>query len=126
MKSETATSFVTERSQPQPEIVPDPGARWDRARRRLEEITEIYNNARIEEVESRKALRIEMDRGVALTNRQREILAMLRDGYSGREIANELGISYRTVKFHITIVLEKYGAKNCRTLIENFEKMSLL
>jgi DNA-binding NarL/FixJ family response regulator len=44
-----------------------------------------------------------------LTNREREVLRLL--GTSNKEIASVLGISERTVKFHVTSIFNKLGAE---------------
>jgi DNA-binding NarL/FixJ family response regulator len=46
----------------------------------------------------------------ALTPREREILALLADGRSNREIGRMLRISEKTVKSHVSAVLAKLGA----------------
>jgi DNA-binding NarL/FixJ family response regulator len=49
-------------------------------------------------------------RGIAsLTNREREVLALVADGRSNREIARTLGLSEKTVKTHVSAVLAKLG-----------------
>ena len=47
-----------------------------------------------------------------LTKRQREILDMVRDGASNREIATRLAISEGTVKLHVSAVLKRLGVRN--------------
>ena len=47
-----------------------------------------------------------------LTVREREILALLADGLSNRAAAERLGISERTVKFHVGEILARLGANN--------------
>lgn len=47
------------------------------------------------------------DAGTALTPRERQIWQLLAEGLPNREIANDLGISERTVKFHVSNVLRK-------------------
>jgi two-component system, NarL family, response regulator YdfI len=46
----------------------------------------------------------------ALTAREQEILEMIAEGMSNRTIANRLGISSQTVKFHVASILAKLGA----------------
>ena len=43
----------------------------------------------------------------ALTNREREILALLADGLGNKQIAARLGISTSTVKTHLEVLFDK-------------------
>ena len=45
-----------------------------------------------------------------LTEREQEVLAMLAEGLSNKEISSRLAISTHTVKFHISSILGKMGA----------------
>jgi len=47
-----------------------------------------------------------------LTGRQREILQLVAEGGSTKEIAAKLRITERTVKFHVTAIFNKLGAEN--------------
>jgi len=53
----------------------------------------------------------------ALTPRQREILQLLAEGRSAKEIADMLGISARTVEFHKYQMMETQGLKNNAELL---------
>jgi DNA-binding NarL/FixJ family response regulator len=50
--------------------------------------------------------------GSALSPREREVLALLAEGASNKEIARALGLSVHTVKFHIAALNEKLGARS--------------
>jgi DNA-binding NarL/FixJ family response regulator len=52
-----------------------------------------------------------MDR-VALTSREKEVLQILVTGSSNKEIAAPLGIGVRTVKAHVSHLMQKLGVKN--------------
>jgi DNA-binding NarL/FixJ family response regulator len=45
-----------------------------------------------------------------LTERERQVLAMLANGLSNRRIAERLAISENTVKAHVAAILAKFGA----------------
>ncbi len=47
-----------------------------------------------------------------LTPRETEVLGLMGHGYANREIAEQLLVSERTVKFHVSAVLAKLGAGN--------------
>lgn len=48
----------------------------------------------------------------ALTPRQRDVLAMLRQGKSNKEIARDLNLAEITVKLHVTAILRALGVDN--------------
>jgi two-component system nitrate/nitrite response regulator NarL len=47
-----------------------------------------------------------------LTERERQILALLAEGLSNRAAGERLGITERTVKFHVAEILARLGASN--------------
>ena len=59
-----------------------------------------------------------VDRPQHLTDRQREVLQMLAEGRSLREIAGLLQISYRTVRFHKVRIMEELGISKNAELVK--------
>ena len=59
----------------------------------------------------RRAVENRGERAMAeeLTGRERDVLALVADGRSNRQIAAELGISDHTVKFHLASIFGKLG-----------------
>jgi DNA-binding NarL/FixJ family response regulator len=51
-------------------------------------------------------------RAAALSDREREVLRLVAGGQANKQIARTLGITERTVKFHVTSILTKLGAEN--------------
>ncbi len=51
-------------------------------------------------------------RAAALSDREREVLRLVAGGQANKRIARTLGITERTVKFHVTSILNKLGAEN--------------
>lgn len=47
-----------------------------------------------------------------LTPRERDVLGCITQGHSNREIAGKLGIAEKTVRIHVSAVLEKLGARD--------------
>lgn len=48
-----------------------------------------------------------------LTSRERQVISLVRPGFSNREIASQLFISIATVKFHLSNIYRKYNVR-CR------------
>ncbi|MBX9690412.1 MAG: response regulator transcription factor [Candidatus Obscuribacterales bacterium] len=53
-----------------------------------------------------------VDQLKVLTEREREVLHLLSDGYNSLEIAEKLAISRQTVKLHISSCIRKLGVKD--------------
>lgn len=49
-----------------------------------------------------------------LTPREQDVLALIRAGHSNDEIAEQLGISFTTAKFHVSQIITKLGVRNRR------------
>ena len=64
--------------------------------------------------------------GTAITNREREILALLADGLGNKQIAARLGISANTVKTHIELLFERLGVSSRAEAVAMGVKRGLL
>ena len=67
-----------------------------------------------------------VDRPQHLTDRQREVLQMLAEGRSLREIASLLQISYRTVRFHKVRIMEELGISKNTELVKYAMKNGMI
>jgi DNA-binding NarL/FixJ family response regulator len=61
-----------------------------------------------------------------LTNRESEILALLSEGLSNKEIADRVGISYDTVRAHLRHIYEKLHVRGRTEAVKMFLKSSNL
>jgi len=59
-----------------------------------------------------------VERPQHLTDRQKEVLQMLAEGRSLREISTSLQISYRTVRFHKVRIMEELGISKNAELVK--------
>src|ERR687887_302451 len=55
-------------------------------------------------------------RAPALTDRQRQVVELIAQGLSNEEIANQLGITPRTVKAHSDVLRQKLGVSRRRQI----------
>lgn len=60
-----------------------------------------------------------------LTPREREVIALVVDGRSSREIATELGISTATARTHLEHIMDKYGVHNRVQLAVEFTRRKM-
>jgi DNA-binding NarL/FixJ family response regulator len=61
-----------------------------------------------------------------LTGRQREVLQMLAEGHSMKEIAHILGITFRTVRFHKKQIMEELGVTTNSGLVQYAIKQGMI
>jgi DNA-binding NarL/FixJ family response regulator len=61
-----------------------------------------------------------------LTRRELEVLELLASGLSNREIADRLGVSFHTVKFHVNAILGKLGASSRTEVVALAARAGLL
>ena len=61
-----------------------------------------------------------------LTPREREVLALLEQGRSNRQIAEQLFISGKTVSVHVTRILAKLGVHSRRDAAAHARKLGLI
>jgi DNA-binding NarL/FixJ family response regulator len=64
--------------------------------------------------------------GTVLSNREREILALLADGLVNKQIAARLGISTNTVKTHLELLFDKLGVTTRAEAVASGVKRGLL
>ena len=57
-----------------------------------------------------RALEVETGLSEEITSRETDVLRMVAEGLVNKDIATRLGISEHTVKFHISSILDKFGA----------------
>jgi DNA-binding NarL/FixJ family response regulator len=71
-----------------------------------------------------KSSRPQNGKSLPFTSREAEVIRMLSEGLSNKEIGNNLGISERTVKFHVANVFAKLGAHDRSSAIEIAHSLS--
>ena len=64
--------------------------------------------------------------GAALTGRQREVLRLLSEGLSNKEIGRTLSLSDKTVKAHVTAIFKSLGVVNRTQAASAARKAALL
>ncbi len=62
----------------------------------------------------------------SLTPRELEVLELLASGLSNKEIADRLGVSFHTVKFHVNAILGKLGASSRTEVVALAARAGLL
>jgi two-component system response regulator TtrR len=85
------------------------------------EVLQIIQRAfeRDAEIREKRAKRSQVtERVAALTEREREVMQRVIEGKLNKVIADELGISMKTVEFHRAKVMEKMGADSVAGLVQ--------
>lgn len=91
--------------------------RYERLKTEYEQAQQSTNRLRDEFIEAKTALLNEIQgTQCALTNREQEVLECVRRGLVNKEIAVQLGIEVRTVKFHVSSLLAKFDAQRRQEL----------
>ena len=80
-------------------------------------VTPMIAGKLIRAYESGSQTQIEIDTVLKLSSRQREVLQLLAEGHSVKEIASILNISAKTVEYHKYRMMEDLGAKTTADLI---------
>jgi DNA-binding CsgD family transcriptional regulator len=68
----------------------------------------------------------ELDAGVVLTARELEVLALLAEGASNKQIGRRLGISTHTAKYHVASLLEKLDAVSRTDAVAHAARIGVL
>lgn len=76
----------------------------ERVQEGMNKCTELQEQARASKLVSARL--------AALTEREREVMKLAVEGYTSKEIAQRLNISYRTVEIHRSHLMQKSGASN--------------
>ena len=62
----------------------------------------------------------------SLTTREHDVLALVADGLSNREIAHELAISEHTVKFHLASIFGKLGVSTRTEAVQRGVRLGVI
>ena len=62
----------------------------------------------------------------SLTTREHDVLALVADGLSNREIARDLAISEHTVKFHLASVFGKLGVSTRTEAVQRGVRLGVI
>ena len=80
-------------------------------------VTPLIAGKLLRAYESGSQTQIEIDAALNLTSRQRELLQLLTEGHTVKEIASILNIAVKTVEYHKYRMMEELNAKSTADLI---------
>lgn len=63
---------------------------------------------------------------MGLSGRQVQILTLISEGYSGKEIARTLSVSPRTVESHVQRLFDRHGVRNRAGLVAKWMEEAVL
>lgn len=87
----------------------------------------VLSAAEFERLTRPRELAAARDRPVeGLTSREREVLVLVADGLSNREIGGRLDISEHTVKFHIAAMFGKLGVATRAEAVQRGMRLGLI
>jgi two-component system response regulator DegU len=89
------------------------------------EVSKILLNKFLTSSRSKK-LKVEAEEKLELTKREKEILKLISEGLSNKEIANNLFVSTRTIDTHRYNLMQKLGVKNGAELVRLAFKLNLI
>jgi DNA-binding NarL/FixJ family response regulator len=78
----------------------------------------IKGNAYVSSSIAKEALSSLLAPAPRLTSRQREVLRLVAEGRSAKEIASKLGIAVKTAQFHKTSIMTRLGIRTTAELIK--------
>jgi DNA-binding NarL/FixJ family response regulator len=78
----------------------------------------MKGNAYVSSSIAKEALSSLLAPAPTLTSRQREVLRLVAEGRSAKEIATQLGIAVKTAQFHKTSIMTRLGIHNTAELIK--------
>ena len=80
----------------------------------------------IEEPDTAEAVTESVDQGQALTSRQKEILRLVAQGCTNREIGQRLTISVRTVEVHRFNLMRRLRVRNVAQLLRQAIALNII
>ncbi|MGE0076272.1 MAG: response regulator transcription factor [Bacteroidales bacterium] len=71
-------------------------------------------------------MKVETENDITLTKREFEMLKLIAEGYSTKDLALKFDIKLTTVIFHRNNLREKFNARNCPEMVSKAYKAKIL